>query len=172
MDVVTANKSEWTRDPFKLTIEGDMLYGRGTTDCLGHVAMLTDFFCQLGEKRPALKVGVAAVFICNEENSEVEDIGIDGLMKEGKIEHLKNGPVYWVDASDKQPCIGTGSVVVWKLKAIGKPGHSGLPHSCINPILLAKDALDFIIKKFHEQFGPHAVPLISFLLCLVLLIIV
>lgn len=35
-----------TVDPFQLTIKGDKLYGRGTTDCLGHVALITDLFLQ------------------------------------------------------------------------------------------------------------------------------
>jgi hypothetical protein len=52
MDVVTANPSEWTRDPFKLTREGDNLYGRGTTDCLGHVVLLTDLFIQVRRRSP------------------------------------------------------------------------------------------------------------------------
>lgn len=29
MDVVPANPENWDRDPFKLNIEGDKLYGRG-----------------------------------------------------------------------------------------------------------------------------------------------
>lgn len=41
MDVVPANPESWDRDPFSLTVEGDKLYGRGTTDCLGHVALVT-----------------------------------------------------------------------------------------------------------------------------------
>jgi acetylornithine deacetylase len=51
LDVVPANASQWERDPFKLTIDGDMMYGRGTTDCLGHVALVTDFFATLGQLR-------------------------------------------------------------------------------------------------------------------------
>lgn len=35
LDVVPANPQNWERDPFKLTVQGDSLYGRGTTDCLG-----------------------------------------------------------------------------------------------------------------------------------------
>ena len=31
MDVVPADPSGWQRDPFTLTIEGDELFGRGTT---------------------------------------------------------------------------------------------------------------------------------------------
>jgi len=66
MDVVTANPAEFKRDPFKLTVEGDMLYGRGVTDCLGHVAMLCCIFKQLAIIKPKLQGGVAAVFIANE----------------------------------------------------------------------------------------------------------
>lgn len=41
LDVVPANPEGWDRNPFELSVEGDKLYGRGTTDCLGHVALLT-----------------------------------------------------------------------------------------------------------------------------------
>jgi acetylornithine deacetylase len=51
LDVVPANPTNWTRDPFKLTIEGDELHGRGTTDCLGHIAVITDLFITLAETR-------------------------------------------------------------------------------------------------------------------------
>ena len=63
LDVVPANPESWKRDPFKLTVEGEEMYGRGTTDCLGHVAMVTELFIQLAEKKPKLKRKVIAVFI-------------------------------------------------------------------------------------------------------------
>jgi acetylornithine deacetylase len=44
---VFAEKKGWDFDPFKLTVDGDKLQGRGTTDCLGHVALLTDLFTQV-----------------------------------------------------------------------------------------------------------------------------
>ena len=51
MDVVPATASTWEMDPFHLIQEGDRLYGRGTTDCLGHVALLTDLLATLGTDR-------------------------------------------------------------------------------------------------------------------------
>ena len=36
------------------------------------------------------------VFIANEENNSVPDIGVDGLMKAGALEQIKNGPLFWV----------------------------------------------------------------------------
>ena len=44
-------------------VQGDKLYGRGTTDCLGHVALITDLFVQLAENKPKLKHTVVAVLI-------------------------------------------------------------------------------------------------------------
>ena len=53
-DVVPVEGQDWTRDPFKLTIEGDELHGRGATDCLGHVALLTELMVALAIARPPL----------------------------------------------------------------------------------------------------------------------
>ncbi len=39
--VPVGDPKKWTRDPTQLTVEGNKLYGRGVTDCLGHVALLT-----------------------------------------------------------------------------------------------------------------------------------
>ena len=50
------------------------------------------------------------------------------LLKDGKLDHLKDGPVYWVDSSDVHPCIGTTSAAIWTLKCHGRLFHSGLPH--------------------------------------------
>ena len=31
---------------------------------------------------------------------------MDKLMACGKLDHLKNGPIYWVDSADTNPCMG------------------------------------------------------------------
>lgn len=67
LDVVPANPETWERNPFELSVEGDKLYGRGTTDCLGHVATITELFIQMAEAKVELDVTVAAVFIASEE---------------------------------------------------------------------------------------------------------
>lgn len=70
----TKMPSPWptqTVDPFKLTRAGDKLYGRGTTDCLGHAALVTLLMAELARRRPRLSKTVVAVIIANEENSRV-----------------------------------------------------------------------------------------------------
>jgi acetylornithine deacetylase len=156
MDVVPANPKEWTRDPFTLTREGDKLFGRGTTDCLGHVALLTELLRHLAIHKPVLSVSVVCVFIADEEVGDDPDIGVDHLCREGELEFIKHGPLYWLDSADIHPTVGCGSMVAWKLTAHGKRGHSGLPQNAINPLLIATHALDYLLKQFHHDFPKHA----------------
>ncbi|KAJ7555485.1 hypothetical protein O6H91_05G046000 [Diphasiastrum complanatum] len=155
MDVVTANPEDWEFDPFSLSIDGDKLRGRGTTDCLGHVALVTELMRLLGTTKPKLKTTVVAVFIANEENSSVRGVGVDALVEEGRLDKLKSGPLFWIDTADKQPCIGTGGMIAWKLRATGKLFHSGLPHKAINPLELCMEALKEIQSRFYKDFPPH-----------------
>jgi len=152
LDVVPANPEVWDRDPFKLTVEGDELHGRGVTDCLGHVALLTELMTQLATERPALSSTVTVVLIANEEHSSSLGIGVDKLVATAKLERLKSGPVFWVDCADSQPCFGTCGVATWKLKAIGKLFHSGIPQHGINAIELGNAALARIQERFYEEF--------------------
>ncbi|KAF6134122.1 hypothetical protein GIB67_013519 [Kingdonia uniflora] len=130
-DPADGNESfAWNRefDLFSLSTDGDKLRGRGTTDCLGHAALVTELMRKLGETQPKLKSNVVAVFIANEENSSVLGVGLDALVKDDLLNKLKQGPLFWIDTADKQPCIGTGGMISWKIKAEGKLFHSGLAH--------------------------------------------
>ncbi|KAF8045082.1 hypothetical protein N665_5621s0001 [Sinapis alba] len=155
MDVVTANPDEWEFDPFSLSIDGDKLRGRGTTDCLGHVALVTELMKRLGETKPVLKSSVVAVFIASEENSSIPGVGVDMLVKDKLLDNLKSGPLFWIDTADKQPCIGTGGMIPWKLHVTGKLFHSGLAHKAINAMELGMEGLKEIQSRFYRDFPPH-----------------
>jgi acetylornithine deacetylase len=154
LDVVPANPETWERDPFSLQVEGDKLYGRGTTDCLGHIAMITLFFKALAERKPTLQRSVVALFIAGEEGGET-GVGVDMVVANGHIDELKSGTCYWIDSADSQPCTGTAGALQWHLKATGRLFHSGLPHRGINSLELASEALAIIQKRFYEDFPAH-----------------
>lgn len=155
LDVVPANPETWERNPFKLTVEGDKMYGRGTTDCLGHVALITDLFLQLAEKKPKLKFKVVSVFIASEESTAIPGVGVDKMMETGKLDHIKGGPIFWVDSADSHPCMGTASCCMWTLRVTGRLFHSGLPHKGINSVELGMDAVKYIQEKFYKDYPPH-----------------
>ncbi|XP_015083515.1 acetylornithine deacetylase-like [Solanum pennellii] len=155
MDVVPANPDQWDFDPFSLSVDGDKLRGRGTTDCLGHVALVTELMKKLAETKPKLKSSVVAIFIASEENASIQGIGVDALDKDGWFDKLKSGPLFWIDTADKQPCIGTGGVIPWELVVTGKGFHSGLPNKAINALELGMEALKEIQTRFYRDFPPH-----------------
>ena len=76
-----------------MSIDGDKLRGRGTTDCLGHVALVAEIMRRLGETKPKLKTTIVAVFIASEENSSIPGVGVDALVKNGLLNKLKHGPL-------------------------------------------------------------------------------
>ena len=41
-----------------------------------------------------------------EESMAVPGVGIDKLVEMGKLDHLKNGPIFWMDSADSNPRIG------------------------------------------------------------------
>jgi acetylornithine deacetylase len=99
MDVVLANPpewnldpSEWNLDPFKLTVDEDKLYGRGTTDYLGHVALRCLLFKQLAIQKPTLDFRVGAVLIADEESGFTPEVGVIRLYEQGYLDLFKNGP--------------------------------------------------------------------------------
>ena len=147
-----ANPETWRRDPFTLGVDGDTLYGRGVTDCLGHVALITDLMLELATKRPVLQKTVTAVFVANEENGLLHGVGVDRLVQTGKLDYIKSGPVLWVNCADSQPCIGAAGSCTWTLRATGKRFHSALPHKGVNALELCNSAVAEMQDRFYAEF--------------------
>ena len=80
-------------NPFSLSIDGDKLRGRGTTDCLGHVALLTQLMLKLAQTKPILKSSVVVMFIVSEENNSIPNIGVERLYADGYFDILQGGPL-------------------------------------------------------------------------------
>ncbi len=158
-DVVPADqeKEGWQRDPFTLHVSPDgTLYGRGVTDCLGHVAVLTDLLCQMAETGHRPERTLKVVLIANEEEAPVPECGLDYVVDQGAIDDLKDGPIYWLDSADFGPTVGTGGVAMWRLSVQGVTGHSGMTHNCVNALEIAMAAGLKLRAWFDEKYPPHA----------------
>lgn len=159
MDVVPADPKEWTRDPFYLgkeILDNDLkLHGRGTTDCLGHIALISVMIKKLAQKQIKLDQEIVAVFIADEEHGG-GNVGVFRLHKDGLLDDFKNGPIYWVDTATDDglfgPRVGTAGIGRWRVTITGKSGHSGYPHHCINPISIGVDLMNYINKRFVSDF--------------------
>jgi acetylornithine deacetylase len=82
-------------------------------------------------------------------------VGVDALVAKGELDALKAGPIIWCDVADKRPCIGTGGIAAWTLKAQGKLFHSGLPQHGINAIELVNAACAELQRRFYAAWPAH-----------------
>lgn len=153
---VPADAARWKFDPFVLGLDAKTgkLTGRGVSDCLGHVALLTEVLVALASPgAPRLCTDIHAVFIADEE-AGTGVVGAEPLLKNGHLKRLANGPAFWLDCADMQPCIGSGGLAVFELTASGRAFHSGFPQRGVNAIELASDAMLFLQRAFYRRFPP------------------
>ena len=97
---------------------------------------------------------VLYLYCCSEESTAIPGVGVDKLMEVGKLDRVKNGPVFWVDSADSQPCMGTAGCAMWTLRVEGRLFHSGLPHKGINSLELAMEAVKYIQERFYQDYPP------------------
>jgi acetylornithine deacetylase/succinyl-diaminopimelate desuccinylase-like protein len=69
MDVVTANREDWQRDPYTLIEENGYFFGRGTYDIKGEVALLTETFLRLKAEHYVPSRDLVIVFTGDEETA-------------------------------------------------------------------------------------------------------
>lgn len=79
IDVVEANRADWTRDPFKLVEENGYFFGRGTSDDKAQAAIWVDSLIRLKQAgyKPARDIKMALT--CGEESEAYN--GIEDLVK-------------------------------------------------------------------------------------------
>lgn len=145
LDVVEAgDESEWIYPPFSGEIDGDKLYGRGTTDMKSGVAALVIAMCELKEEGADLNGNLRFLGTVGEE---IGRIGSKQLVSEGYADDI-DGLVI------AEP---SGSVIAYTHKgsmnftvtAKGKSAHSSMPSEGINAI---NHMAEFIIY-FNEEMA-------------------
>jgi uncharacterized protein (DUF885 family)/acetylornithine deacetylase/succinyl-diaminopimelate desuccinylase-like protein len=71
IDVVEANRSDWVRDPFKLTEEGGWYYGRGVSDDKAMAAVFTDNLIRYRQENFRPRRDIKIALTCGEETSDI-----------------------------------------------------------------------------------------------------
>ena len=148
MDVVTAKRSDWQRDPYRLTEENGFFYGRGTSDVKQEVALLTETFLRLKAEGFVPKRDLIIAFSGDEETAQAtardlvtahRDLvdaefalngdGGGGVLSEGTAKPL----IFYVQGAEK-------SSAAYLLTTHNPGGHSSEPRSD-NAIYELADAL-------------------------------
>lgn len=143
-DVVPVEGQNWTRPPFRLTREGDRLFGRGTTDMKGYLAsMLSTALRGANWSQPLMLV------ISYDE--EVGCRGIRQMMPE--LQRLGWQPDLCIvgEPSAMRPAIGHKGKAAFLATCHGVAGHSSMAPRFVNALHLAADLLA-ILRRSQQDF--------------------
>lgn len=145
LDTVPLGQQPWQHDPFGAEIDGDRLYGRGSSDMKAAVAA---FAVACVQQHAAIRAGRGVVLII----TGGEETGCDGartLIEAGRIPEV--GALIVGEPTANYPVIGHKGALWLRCETRGKTAHGAMPESGINAIYLAADALGKI-----RHFSPGA----------------
>jgi acetylornithine deacetylase len=140
-DVVPVDGQPWTRDPFRLTREGDRVYGRGTTDMKGYVASvlsLADRAAKVNLREP-LKIALSY-------DEEVGCVGIQQMLD--RLAPMMGQPraCFVGEPTEMQVAVGHKGKAALRAVCHGQSGHSALAPKFVNAVYLATDFVEELRK--------------------------
>ncbi len=155
-DVVpTGPEDKWKYPPFSATIEGDLLYGRGTADMKAPVAAFVESAKEFLNSTEELNFRLAILLTSNEEGTSKDgfiDKIINKMIQDNEIIDfcLVGEPTSSEKVAD---CVRVGrrGSLGGNLKIYGKQGHIAYPEKIINPILLSGDLISELNKKVWDN---------------------
>ncbi len=148
-DVVPVTGQRWTRDPFRLTVEGDRLFGRGTTDMKGYVAAML----ALGERTAGAELREPLKFVLSYDE-EVGCVGIQEMLD--RLAPLIGKPraCFVGEPTEMQVAVGHKGKAALRATCFGQSGHSALAPNFINALHLAADFVT-ALRELQRHYAEH-----------------
>ncbi len=153
LDTVPLGRAEWDHHPFAGEIDGDRLFGRGTSDMKGGLAAIV----LAAERVAALGRGEAGLelVLCAGEETGCEGAlalaGADGALGEA-------GALLVAEPTSNYPCLAHKGVVWIDATTGGKSAHGSMPHlgdNAVHRIAVAITKLEGyeLEAEEHELLG-------------------
>jgi acetylornithine deacetylase/succinyl-diaminopimelate desuccinylase-like protein len=155
LDVVEANRADWSIDPFKLTEKDGFFYGRGTSDIKDGDAILAANFIRLKEENYKPDRDLILALTSDEEGGDFN--GITWLLEKHRdlidAEYCINtdgGDFQLKDGKPLLTSIQTGEKLYadFQLQVFNKGGHSSLP----TPDNAIYHLANGLVRLSHYQF--------------------
>lgn len=150
-DVVPVDGQIWTRPAFKLTDEGDRVFGRGTTDMKGFLASALALAERAGASTLSAPLSLSISY-----DEEIGCVGIRQMMPELKKLVGKPRIVIVGEPTSMKVATGHKGKAAFKVTCHGQAGHSALAPQFVNAIHVAADFVHQI-RGFQDTLaaGPH-----------------
>jgi acetylornithine deacetylase len=139
----------WERDPFKMEIGGNRIFGRGSSDMKGFLAQCADAARTL--ERARLKCPVVFVFTADEE------VGMLGARElapalQGLLGEVPQPRLAWIGEPTSYSVLHAHkSICSFEVCVRGRGGHSGAPNQGVNAIAVMGKAIEALGRLQAER---------------------
>ena len=147
--VPVGDRNLWTREPFSATVEGNRIYGRGSSDDGQAVFLSLLLAKELKDKELKYNLGIA--FVADEEVGSV--YGIQYLLEQGIFR--RDDLILVPDSGSEDGLdveVAEKSILWIKFTIKGKQYHASRPDNAINA---GRESMKFILKldsMLHEKY--------------------
>lgn len=151
MDTVPLGAAEWRVDPFGGEVEGDKVYGRGSSDMKAGVAAMVLASVRIG-KMSKREAGLTLVITAGEETGSkgAEHLaGLDSVLG-------KPGAIVVGEPTANYPLVGHKGPLWLEATTTGVTAHGSMPDQGVNAIYKAARAVAKL-EEFHFNTSTHPV---------------
>jgi acetylornithine deacetylase len=138
-DVVPVDGQNWASDPFKATVKGDRLYGRGACDMKSYLAVVL----AMAPRFAAAKLK-APIHFALSYDEEVGCIGARGLLEDLARNNIRPAGAIIGEPTSMQPVIAHKGKRAYQCRVRGKEAHSALTPQGVNAIEYAARIISYI----------------------------
>ncbi|MEQ8666020.1 MAG: acetylornithine deacetylase [Rhodospirillales bacterium] len=128
-DVVPVDGQNWSNDPWTLTERDDRLYGRGTCDMKGFIAICLAYAPQFIERATSMPIHFAFSY-----DEEVGCVGVQTLIEKMKSMPIRPAMCIVGEPTDMQVVTGHKGKRSYRVAVTGTEAHSSLAPQAVNAV--------------------------------------
>ena len=150
-DVVPVAGQDWGTNPFSLTESSDKLYGRGSADMKGFIALVLSRVPEMVSKELTKPIHLAFSY-----DEEIGCVGVQRMLDLLEHQPIKPSCCIIGEPTGMEVVIGHKGKLATRVKVRGHACHSGQSPLGVNAIDFASELIVYIRKLAHEkaQNGP------------------
>lgn len=151
-DVVAVEGQDWLRDPWTLTREGSVLYGRGTTDMKGFLAVVLAALPRMLDaplREP--------IHLCISHDEEIGCVGVRSLLEYLARQPIRPGSCIVGEPTNMDVVTAHKGKLGMRCEVKGRACHSALAPQGVNAVHAAARVIGFLMDmaRAKREQGPY-----------------
>lgn len=145
-DVVAVEGQDWSRDPWTLTRDGGRLYGRGTTDMKGFIAVVLAALPAMLEKDLR-----EPIHLCVSHDEEIGCVGVQSLLQYLGQQPTRPRSCIVGEPTSMEVVTAHKGKLAMRCHVKGRPCHSALAPQGVNAVHAAARVIGFLMDMARDK---------------------